>query len=205
MTATQFMALDTVALDGLFEKAHTTNTFVEDPVSPAMIQRVYETIRWAPTAMNIQPLRLTVVDSASARELLVPHLGEANRQKTLEAPLTLIASYDPRWHEHMTHLAPFREGMQEQFEDEEDVRHSMGRMNGLIQVGYLLVGLRAHGLQVGPMNGLDPAGVDSVFHAENGWRTLVAINVGHAPKPDDPTAQRPRAGRLEFADAAQIR
>lgn len=192
--------------DALFSGAHTTHTFLSEPVDVATVQQVYEDLRWAPTAMNIQPLRLTVLAGESARESVVEHLGEANRVKTRAAPLTVVAAFDPAWHEHMETLAPFRAGMRESFGDpgKAEARLELGRFNGLIQLGYLILGLRAHGLQAGPMTGLDAAGVDSAVHAETGWKTLAVINVGHAPDPGDPQAQRPRAGRLDFDQAAQV-
>lgn len=196
--------LDRAALDRLFEGAHTTNTFTDEPVDLGLVQKVYEDLRWAPTSMNIQPLRLTVLKSQKSRRAVVEHLMEGNRAKTLEAPLTLVAAFDPEWHEHMPHLAPQREGVRERFSEMPKVRESMGRSNGQLQLGYLLLALRAHGLEAGPMTGLDAEGVDSAVHAENGWKTLAVVNVGHAPNPEDDQAQRPRAGRLDFAQAAQV-
>lgn len=203
-TLTDLPVLTEEQLAVLFEGAHTTNTFTDEPVDVALVQRVYEDLRWAPTAMNNQPLRLTVVDSAAARDRLVAHMAPGNQDKTASAPLTLVVAYDPRWHEHMPHLAPHREGAREQFEGKAEAREGMARTNALIQTGYLTLALRAHGLQVGPMGGLDTAGVDAEFHAENGWKTLLVINVGHAPNAEDEHAQRPRTGRLEFEQATQV-
>lgn len=85
-----------------------------------------------------------------------------------------------------------------------EVRRTVGQHSALLQVGYLILALRAHGLAVGPMTGLNPERVDSVIHRENGWKTLVAINVGHAANPHDDDAVRPRAGRLEFEQISQL-
>ncbi|MFC7406541.1 malonic semialdehyde reductase [Georgenia alba] len=206
MTETEQLTtpLDEQARHVLFAGAHTTNTFTPDPVDVEVVRRAYEDLRWAPTSMNIQPLRITVLSDPDVRARVVDQLIESNRTKTLAAPLSLVAAYDPAWHEHAPLLAPHREGMRESFAGKPELRDAMGRTNGLIQLGYLLLALRAHGLQVGPMTGLDPAGVDSVVHAQNGWRTLAVVNVGHAPDPHDEKAQRPRAGRLEFAQATQL-
>lgn len=203
-TAETTKTLDRAALDRLFEGAHTTNTFTDEPVDLGLIQKAYEDLRWAPTSMNTQPLRLTVLESEQTRRAVVEHLVESNQAKTLAAPLTLVAAFDPDWHEHMPHLAPQREGAREKFGEMPKVRDSMGRTNGQIQVGYLLLALRAHGLEVGPMTGLNADGVDSVVHTENGWKTLAVINVGHAPNPEDEQAQRPRGGRLDFGQATQV-
>ncbi|UNX54313.1 malonic semialdehyde reductase [Georgenia sp. TF02-10] len=196
-------ALDPTALDLLFAGAHTTHAFVPDPVDPALVREAYEHLRWAPTAMNIQPLRLTVVTPA-ARPRLLPHMSEGNRAKTAAAPLAVVAAVDPAFHEHLPHLAPFRAGARDGLAGQPEQREQMARTNGLIQLGYLILALRGLGLAVGPMTGLDPAGVDAEFHAENGWRTLAVLNVGHAADPEAPAAVRPRGGRLEFDQAAQV-
>ncbi|MHB1064138.1 MAG: malonic semialdehyde reductase [Georgenia sp.] len=197
--------LEDAAIDQLFDRAHTTNTFTGEPVDLALVRAAYEHLRWAPTAMNGQPLRLTVLASAEGRARVAAHLAEGNQAKTLAAPLTIVAAYDPRFHEHLPVLAPFRTGAREQLEPRAEAREAMARTNALIQFGYLLLALRAMGLQVGPMGGLDPAGVDTEVHAESGWKTLFVVNVGHAPNPGDPQAQHPRAGRLEFDQASQVR
>lgn len=194
--------LDREALDVLFEGSHTTQLFTDEKVDARLIRRVYEDLRWAPTAMNNQPLRLELVESEEARARLLPHMAGFNREKTGKAPLTLIASFDLDWHRHMPHLAPFRQGFAEDAEGKPGMRESMGRTNGWIQIGYLILALRAHGLHVGPMAGFDGDGIDAEFHADNGWKTLCVLNVGHAPA-DHEKAQQPRQGRLEFEQAAK--
>lgn len=202
--ATLPLALDRPALERLFAGAHTTHTFTDDPVDPAVIQQAYEDLRWAPTAFNAQPLRLSVLAPGATRDAVVEHFGGGNQAKTLAAPLTVIAAYTPDWHEHLDVLAPQREGFKESLAPKEAMRTTVGQHSALIQVGYLILALRGLGLQVGPMSGLNPDGVDSVIHSENGWKTLVAINVGHAANPDDAAAVAPRAGRLEFDQASQV-
>ncbi|WP_127126578.1 malonic semialdehyde reductase [Georgenia sp. SYP-B2076] len=197
--------LDDAALGLLFDDAHTTNAFTREPVDVDVVRRAYEHLRWAPTAMNTQPLRLTVLGTPESREPLVAHLSPGNQAKTLAAPLTVVAAYDPDFHEHMPVLAPFRAGMREQLAPDAELRDGLARTNGLIQLGYLILALRAEGLQVGPMAGMDAAGVDGALHAENGWRVLAVLNVGHAADPEDERAQFPRAGRLEFDQVAVVR
>lgn len=191
-------------LDRLFVEAHTTNTFSDEAVDPAVIAEVYEDIRWAPTQMNAQPLRLTLVHTAEAKRRLGPHMRPGNRDKTLAAPMTIIAAWDPTWHHHLPVLAPHREGVREKLDPDPEARREIGQRSAYLQIGYLIIGLRAYGLHVGPMTGLNPTGVDEEFHAETGWKTAVVINVGWKPNADDAKAIRPRAGRLSFDDACQI-
>ncbi len=187
----------------IFHDARTTNSFTQEPVDVALVREVYEAVRWAPTAMNGQPLRLAVVESPAARERLVTHLNEGNKAKTLAAPLSIVAAYDPAFHQHLELLAPHRAGAREKMAADPQFRESFARTNGLIQLGYLILGLRAAGLAVGPMTGLDATGVDAELFADSAWRTLAVLNVGHRAS-DEPGAVRPRAGRLDFQTAAVV-
>lgn len=146
-------------LDGIFANAHTTNTFSNDAVDPALIAQAYEDIRWAPTQMNSQPMRLTLVHTTAAKQQLGPHMKPGNRDKTFAAPLTIIAAWDPNWHDHLPHLAPHREGAREKLDPYLAEREKMAKVSGHLQIGYLIVALRAHGLHVGPMTGFSAAGV----------------------------------------------
>lgn len=194
-------ALDEATLDLLFHDARSVNTFAADPVDPAEVAAAYETLRWGPTAMNISPLRLAVLEQGAQRERLVSHLAEGNRVKTLAAPLTVIAAADPRFHDHLDTLAPHRAGLAESLEGQQERREAMARMNALIQVGYLVVALRARGLQVGPLGGFDAAGLDADLFADSGCRSLLVLNLGWAAAEN---GVHPRAARLRAEDAVHL-
>lgn len=195
--------LDRETMHQLFEGRHTTNLFSDGVVDLELIQQAYEDARWAPTSMNCQPMRLTVLTSGDRRDAVVGHFKGGNADKTTAAPMTLIVAYDPDWHEHMPTLFPHVEGLREKFADMPEFREKMGRDNAFLQAGYLILALRAHGLDVGPMAGLDAPGVDAEVHAETGWKTLIAMNVGHGPSEED-GAQHPRGERFEFSQASQV-
>lgn len=187
----------------MFHDAHTTHAFLDEPVDIQIVRDVYESVRWAPTAMNAQPLRMAVISSGEARRRLVSHMSEGNQAKTLAAPLTIVAAFDPNFHDHLDVLAPERVGARDNLEGQPEFRTSFAKTNGLIQVGYLILALRAAGLAVGPMTGMDPGAIDAELFSQSGWRTLVVLNVGHGPA-DHPDSVRPRAGRLDFDVAATI-
>lgn len=197
-------ALDNKALDALFAGRHTTNFFADMPVDPALVRESYEDARWAPTSMNTQPLRITVLQKGQTRDAVIEHMMEGNRAKTAAAPLTIVAAVDPDWHEHMDTLFPAIPGLKENFAAQPENRLAMGRDNAFLQLGYLLLSLRAHGLEVGPMTGIDAEGIDSVVHAEKGWKTLAVVNVGHGADASAEGAQYPRGARFEFDQVSQI-
>lgn len=188
--------------DLLFREAHTVNAFTDAPVPDAQIRAAYDLLRWGPTAMNTLPLRLLLVRTPAARARLAANMAEGNRQRVLDAPLTIVAAADTNFHEHLDTLFPHMPGAREMFAGDTAGREAMARSSALIQVGYLIVALRAVGLHVGPMAGMDAAAVDAAVFAENGWKTLLVINVG---TPAGPGASHPRAPRLEFAQASLSR
>ncbi len=80
------LAPDPVAQDLLFREARTANTFTDDPVTDDQVKAICELVKYGPTSMNQQPLRIVPVRSAEARERLTGHLSEGNRKKTAAAP-----------------------------------------------------------------------------------------------------------------------
>ncbi|ROS76829.1 malonic semialdehyde reductase [Cellulomonas sp. PhB143] len=192
----ELLSIDAPTADLLFREARTVVRFDDGHVSDQQVQAAYDLVRWGPTAMNTLPLRLLLVRTPEARERLVSHMAEGNKPKTLDAPLTIVAAADPNFHEHLPVLAPHVPGAREMFEGNgPEGRAPMATQSTLIQVGYLIVGLRAAGLHVGPMSGFDTAGVDAEFFADNGWRSQLVINVG---TPASEGASYPRQTRLGF-------
>ncbi|MES9543682.1 malonic semialdehyde reductase [Actinomadura sp. NPDC000600] len=190
------LVLDPAAQELLFREARTANSFTGEPVAEEQVRAIYDLVKWAPTAMNIQPLRIVDVRSRQARERLVPLMSEGNRAKTATAPLTLIAAADEDFHEHLPVTFPHRAGAREAQRDNPG-RPATARFNAALQIGYLILGIRAAGLAAGPMAGFDADAVEREFFPQGGVRPLLVINAGH-PAPD---AFRPRNPRL---DAAQV-
>jgi 3-hydroxypropanoate dehydrogenase len=199
LDASPLAVSDDVA-DLLFRQARTVNAFADEEVPDATVRAAYDLVRWGPTAMNSSPLRLLLVRTLEGRARLAPHMAEGNRDRVLAAPLTIVAATDTHFHHHLGTLAPHVVGAAENFESNPEARTGVARQSGLIQVGYLITGLRAAGLHVGPMSGFDTAGVDAEFFADSGWRSLLVLNVG---QPATENATRPRGLRLAFTDVAR--
>ncbi|GAA5102092.1 malonic semialdehyde reductase [Haloechinothrix salitolerans] len=177
----------------LFREARTANSFSEEPVTDEQIRAIYDLVKWAPTSMNQQPLRLTLLRSGEARRRLLPHLMEGNRSKTESAPLTVILAADTEFHEHLPRLFPHAPGAKDVFAAD-DFRHQNARLNATLQVAYFILGVRAAGLAAGPMTGFDNAGVDAEFFQEGTTKSLVVVNIG---KPGE-NAWFERLPRLEY-------
>ena len=123
----------------VFHNAQTAYSFSPDPVSDLELEALYESLKWAPTAMNSQPLRVAFVRSAESRSQLAPHLAPGNVAKLNSAPVTAILAFDTDWHEHLPELMPFATDPHLAWQDR-DRRIGAGRFNASLQAGYFILG-----------------------------------------------------------------
>lgn len=186
------LQIDETTADRLFREARTTAQFTDAEVTDEQLAAVYDLVKWGPTAMNTVPLRILAVRTPEARERLVAHMNDGNKERVANAPLSLVVAYDPAFHEHLDTLFPHVPGMRDNLHGVPEVRDGMARDNAHIQAGYLVVGLRAAGLAAGPMNGMDRAGIDAEFFADSGWKSMLVINVGVADGAGTPYPRSPR-------------
>ncbi len=193
------LILDGDAAAALFLEARTANSWADDEVSEQTLQAVYELTKMGPTAMNIQPLRITWVRSAEARERLVAHMNEGNKAKTLNAPMVAVLSYTNEWHQLLATTAPHMAGTVPMFEANTETRNHMALTNAHLQAGYFIVAARAAGLAAGPMTGFDAAGLDAEFNAGTSNSSFLVVNLG---KPNG-VVDRERLHRLEFELATE--
>ncbi|MFQ6330042.1 malonic semialdehyde reductase [Nocardia sp. CWNU-33] len=190
---TTYLTLAADAQNLLFREARTANTFADHPVDDEHIRDIYELVKYGPTSMNQQPLRVVLVRSPQARARLVTHMIDNNKPKTAGAPLTAILAADLNFHDHLPKVFPHAPDAKDYFADNA-YRTESARFNALIQVGYFILGIRAAGLAAGPMNGFDAAGVDKEFFPDGNHSSLVVVNIG---KPG-PNAWFPRSPRLDY-------
>ncbi|MGH3365266.1 MAG: malonic semialdehyde reductase [Nocardioidaceae bacterium] len=176
----------------LFRDARTANSFTDEPVTDEQVAAIYDLTKYAPTAMNTQPLRIVLVREGDARERLLKHMADRNRDKTANAPLVAILAADTDFHEHLPRTFPHFPGAKDLFADD-GAREQAARFNATLQVGYFLLGVRAAGLAAGPMGGFDAEGLDSAFFEGTTLRSLLVVNIG---KPAD-NAWFDRLPRLE--------
>ncbi|WP_158889759.1 malonic semialdehyde reductase [Amycolatopsis anabasis] len=182
--------------DLLFREARTANTFSSEPVTDEQLQAIYDLVKWAPTSMNIQPLRAVVIRSDEAKQRLLPLMAEGNRAKTATAPVTVILAADTEFHENFEKTFPHKPEAREYFA-EDGPRAEAAKFNALLQVGYFIIGIRAAGLAAGPMIGFDNAGIEREFFGGKPWKSLVVINIG---KP----GENPWFGRLPRLDYDEV-
>lgn len=185
----------------LFSDARTHFAWLDQPIDDALLERIYDLAKMAPTGANAQPLRVVYVRSAEAKERLRPALDPMNVDKTMSAPVTAILAADERFYDKMPELFPARPELRDRLAGiPEPIRERMNLQNTNLQAGYFILAARALGLDVGPMGGFDRTKVDDAFLDGTSWRSVLLVNLGHG----DPTKLYPRNPRLSFADAGRI-
>ncbi|GAQ50264.1 malonic semialdehyde reductase [Streptomyces acidiscabies] len=187
------LVLDPTAQDLLFREARTANTFTGEPVTDEQVQAIYDLVKYGPTSMNGSPLRVTLVRSGEARERLLRHVFEGNRNKTATAPLVVILSADNEFHEELPQLHPHFPQAKDLVWGERAFREKNATLNAALQAACFIIGARTAGLAAGPMTGVDLAGVQKEF-LDDDHTPLMAVSVGR-PGED---AWFPRAPRLEY-------
>lgn len=187
------------ALRTAFTGAATARRWLDRPVDDALLVRLYETLRWAPTSANCQAARFVFVRTREGRERLRPALSRGNLEQTLTAPVTAIVAWDRAWHEHLPRLWPFDPGAREWYAGEDARRHE-GERTAAMQAAYLVIAARLLGLDAGPMAGFRPGVVDAKFFPDGRWCTVLLCNLGHVDRSQE-GAIRPRGPRLSFGEA----
>ena len=76
---TDSLALSPEAQALLFRDARTANTFTDEPVTDEQVAAIYDLVKYGPTAMNAQPLRIVLVREGDARERLLKGMADGNR------------------------------------------------------------------------------------------------------------------------------
>ena len=162
----------------LFREARTANTFTDEPVSDEQIAAIYDLVKYGPTALNNQPLRIVLVRQGEARESMLKFMAHGNREKTASPPLVASLAADTDFHEHLHRTFPHFPGAKDAFADPA-ARREAARFNATLQIGYFLIGVRAAGLAAGPMGGFDAKALDAEFFEGTGLTSLLVVNIGH--------------------------
>jgi 3-hydroxypropanoate dehydrogenase len=196
------MMLDDYAIDLIFRTARSHNAWRDEPVSEIQLRSLYDLMKWGPTSINSSPARLVFLCSHAARERLLPALSAGNVDKTMQAPVTAIIGFDPRFYEKLPRLFPHNPAMQEIFvgDDKRHYAEITAFRNGSMQGAYLIIAARALGLDCGPMSGFDNAAVDAEFFAGTGFRSNFLCNLGYG------SGERlfSRSPRLNFNEACTV-
>lgn len=192
-------ALDNGALATLFTEARTHNGWTDKPVSDETLRALYDLTKMGPTSANCSPARFVFVRSQEGKEKLKPALSSGNLEKTMAAPVTVIAAIDSEFYEKLPELFPHADA-RSWFTSSPAVAEETAFRNATLQAGYLILAARALGLDTGAMSGFDKGKVDAAFFAGTTWKSNFLINLGYG----DPSKLFGRLPRLGFEDACVL-
>ena len=193
------MTLIPAALPQLFLDARTHNAFAAEPVSEETLRRLYDLLKWAPTAMNSQPARFVFVTTAAGKAKLAPVLSPGNLEKTMAAPVTVIVAQDMRFYEYLPEQFPAYDA-KPMFEADAALSATTAFRNSTLQGAYLMMAARSLGLDCGPMSGFDAAKLDAAFFPDGRWKSNFLCNLGKGVA----AKLYARGPRLGFEDACVV-
>ena len=189
----------TPTLATLFTEARTQNGYLPQPVDDAMLHRLYDVLKFGPTAANACPARFQFVRSAAAKVRLLACVSPGNVVKIEQAPVTVIIGMDLAFHEQLPKLFPHADARAWFAGKDTAIRESAFR-NSSLQGGYMIIAARALGLDCGPMSGFDATRLDAAFWADSTVTTNFICTLGRG----DPAKVMPRLPRLSFDEACAL-
>ena len=192
-------AIEAAALSQLFTEARTHNGFIDRHVPDELLRKAFDIAKMGPTSANQSPLRILFLRSEAAKARLLPALSAGNLEKTKAAPVVAITAYDEQFYEHLPFLFPHADA-KPWFSGNAELAARSAFQNGTLQVAYLIIALRAVGLDTGPMTGFDRTKVDAEFFPDGRFKSNVLINIGYG----DSSKLFPRSPRFDFDHVAQI-
>lgn len=187
----------------LFTDAHTAYTFTDEPVTDEQLRAAYDLAKWAPTGVNGQPLRVAIVRSGAAKQHLLNALPRGNREQAEGAPLVLVCGAKMDFQHDLPLFHPRGERYEKLLTANDKMRTLMAHTSATIQVAYLILALRALGLETGPMNPDDSQLLHEHFFPGEDIEPILVINVGHAGT-DAYQERGPRVGYDEVFREPQV-
>jgi 3-hydroxypropanoate dehydrogenase len=189
------MTADEGTLDLILRKARSYGEFDDRPVPEELLRAAHDVMKWGPTTANSQPMRVLYLKSPESREKLRPALSPVNAAKTMKAPMVAIVAYDTKFWEHLPRLYHNPDAIN--WYNKPPVAEIHGFRNGSLQGAYLILALRAVGLDCGAMSGFDNAKVDAAFFPDGRLKSNFLINIGYGIG----TKLPPRNPRLSFEES----
>ncbi len=191
--------IDQQALDALFRTARTHWRWTDQQVTDDELREVFDLLKWGPTSANSSPARFMFLRTPEAKGRLRPALSAGNADKAMAAPVVAIVAYDPRFYDDLPRLFPHADA-RSWFAGNEELAATTAFRNGTLQGAYLIMAVRAAGLDCGAMSGFDNDRVDREFLTNQGWKSNFLLNIGHG----DPAEPYQRSPRLTFDEACRL-
>jgi nitroreductase len=150
----------------LIRERWSPRAFSEEPVSPEILQSLFEAARWAPSSNNEQPWAFLV--------------GTKGDGDTFKRILGTLVEFNQAWAKHAAVLAIAVSELA-------FVKNGHSNRNAFYDTGAAVSQLTAEatsrGLFVHQMAGFDPQKATETFAIPNGWEPIAALAIGYAGDP----------------------
>src|SRR5665213_1248783 len=142
------------------------------------VREIYDLMKWGPTSANSSPARLVWVRSTAGKATLSGLAAEPNKQKILQAPVTVIIGHDLDFAGKLPKLLPHAAEVMQQYFAAPGVAEVTAMRNGTLQGAYFIIAARALGLDCGSMSGFDNAGADKTFFSGTRIKSNFICSIG---------------------------
>ena len=193
--------LDGNAADLLFREARNHNWWQDRDVSDDQLREIWDLMKYGSTSSNTQPGRPIFIRSQEAKEKLKPCLAPPNVDKTMAAPVTALLAYDLEFYEDFARNYPVRPEMGDRFRNDAAVAEKFAFQQGTLQGAYLIMAIRAVGLDAGAMGGFNADLADETFLAGRNWKSNFLCNIGYG---DLEGIKGPRLYRYDFDEVCEV-
>ena len=189
-----------ITIKSVLTEGRSHKFFSDEPVAEDQLRALYDLAKFAPSASNGCPMRITFVTSAEGKEKVLQASMPGNVEKIRSAPVTVIIAYDMVFYDKYHKLAPQMDSPPKEASLPEIALEKIALRSSSLQAGFLMVAARSLGLDCGPMSGFKNNVIDELFYSGTTWRSNFLINLGYG----NGEGLRPRAARLDFVEACQI-
>ena len=193
--------LDGDSADLLFREARSHNAWQDRDVTDEQLHEIWNLTKFGPTSANTMPGRLLFIRSAEAKEKLKPSLAPPNVDKTMAAPVVALLAYDTRFFDDFPRLYPIRPEMADRWKSDEAAAVELASHQSTMQGAYLILAIRAVGLDSGPMLGFDREAADRAFFDGTSLKSNFLCNIGYGALEG---VKGPRLYRYDFDEACKI-
>jgi 3-hydroxypropanoate dehydrogenase len=193
--------LDDDGIDLLFREARNHNWWQDKDVSDDQLREIWEMMKYGSTSSNTQPARLIFIRSKEAKKKLEPCLMPANAEKTMAAPVTALLAYNLKFYDDFARNYPIRPELGERFRNDAAVAEKFAFQQGTLQGAYLIMAIRAVGLDAGAMGGFNTELADETFLAGKNWKSNFLCNIGYG---DLEGIKGPRLYRYDFDEVCEV-
>lgn len=193
--------LDTNSIDLLFAEARNHNWWQDRDVTDDQLREIWDMMKFCSTSSNTQPARLIFIRSHEAKEKLKPCLMPTNVEKTMAAPVTALLAYDLEFFDDFAQNYPVRPELGERFKTDSAVAEKFAFQQCTLQGAYLIMAVRAVGLDAGAMGGFNANLTDETFLSGKNWKSNFLCNIGYG---DLEGIKAPRLYRYDFDEVCKV-